>query len=74
MIGSLESSQVRGEYCLRKLEEAVAEMEQIDPAARQSERGRRLAKVIDYWDKMVLLAAMSEVNPALTQWVRDELE
>lgn len=74
MIGALEPSERRAEYCLQKLEEVIHEMAQIEPAARLSERGRKLSKQIEYWDRMVLLAALSAVNPDLTKWARDNLE
>lgn len=73
MIGALEPPERRAEYCLKKLEEVVQEMEQMGPAARESERGINLAKQVEYWDRMIFLAALGSVNPDLTQWARDNL-
>lgn len=74
MIGALEPPEHRAEYCLKKLEEVVQEMELIEPAARLSDRGRKLAKQIEYWDRMIFLAALGSVNPDLTQWARDNFK
>lgn len=74
MIGALEPPEIRAEYCLKKMEEVVQEMELIEPAARLSDRGRKLARQIAYWDRMILLSALSAVNLDLTQWARDKFE